>query len=204
MAYSNFTTIEQLTKELNIVPRYKTVFSDVKKIEPSEWLRTTLSFSDFVTTNNEKSKSESIVYPVLAEVVKLNDNKITIFSGSNLDADKERSLNGECDFIITENIGALTIESSILQIVEAKDHNIKTGIPQCAAQMLGAQIINEKNDAKIDCIYGCVTTGDDWQFMKLYNDKLCIDKKKYYINEIENILGVFQEIINYFEKSNNK
>ena len=72
-------------------------------------------------------------------------------------------------------------------------------IPQCAAQMLGAKIYNEKNDVKIDCIYGCVTTGNDWKFLKLEKD-LIIDSQTFYLNEIGELLAVFQNIIDYYKK----
>ncbi len=200
MAYGNFTTIRQIKEELGVISRYCDLFKKIEKVEPSEWLKTTLSYSYFMRSKNEKSKSETIVQPILMEIVKNNKDFITFFSGNTIDADKERGLNGECDFVITNDIGSLYIESSILQIVEAKDHNLKLGISQCAAQMIGAKIFNEKNNVAIDCIYGCATTGDVWQFMKFLDNKVFIDTKKYYLSEVENILGIFQTIINQFIK----
>lgn len=38
--------------------------------------------------------------------------------------------------------------------------------------------------------YGCVTTGEDWQFLKLEQNIITFDNKRYYINEVEKILGV--------------
>ena len=81
-------------------------------------------------------------------------------------------------------------------MLEAKRHDIESGIPQCAAQMLGAQIFNKNENTKIKCIYGCVTTGDDWQFLKL-DDELFIDERKYYLGNVAQILGIFQSIIDY-------
>ena len=51
--------------------------------------------------------------------------------------------------------------------------------------MLGARLFNqdEKNDCEI--IYGCVTTGEAWQFMKLENEVLYIDSRRYYINNVD-------------------
>ena len=198
MAYSNFTNLKQIKDELDITSRYKSLFEKVKEIEPSDWLKTTLSYSSLLRSRNEKSKSESIVQPILTEIVKRNENFITFFSGITLDADKERELNEECDFIISKDVGSLYIESSILQVVEAKDHDLKLGIPQCAAQMLGAKIFNEKEEVDIDCIHGCVTTGENWQFLQLLDNNLFIDKRIYFLSELEKILGVFQTIIQSF------
>lgn len=37
------------------------------------------------------------------------------------------------------------------------------------------------------------------QFMKLENSIITFDKKRYYINEVESILGVLHQIINYYK-----
>ncbi len=200
MGYSNFKKISQIINEFGIIPFKKKIFdNDIQPVEPSEWLKTTLSYSSYVSSQNEKTKSESIVQPILVDLIKENNNFIAFFSGSNLDVDKEKELNGECDFIITKNYKRIDIKAPIFQIVEAKEHDIKLGIPQCAAQMYAAQLLNKKDNAGIDCIYGCVTTGDIWQFMKLCEKELFIDEKKYYICEPDKILGVFQTIINTFK-----
>ena len=200
MSYINFKTIDKVENELGIILFKKKIFdNDIQPVEPSEWLKTTLSYSSYVSSQNEKTKSESIVQPILVDLIKENNNFIAFFSGSNLDVDKEKELNGECDFIITKNYKRIDIKAPIFQIVEAKEHDIKLGIPQCAAQMYAAQLLNKKDNAGIDCIYGCVTTGDDWLFMKLCEKELFIDEKKYYICEPDKILGVFQTIINTFK-----
>lgn len=58
-------------------------------------------------------------------------------------------------------------------------------------------------ELKIDPIYGCVTTGDDWKFMKLENNVIYADKKTYYLGEIEELLGAFQTIIDHYKKQLN-
>lgn len=67
--------------------------------------------------------------------------------------------------------------------------------------MLGSKIFNEQNGINLESVYGCVTTGDDWLFMKL-TDELLIDRQKYYLNELPKLLSVFQYIIDEFKKSN--
>ena len=200
MGYSNFKKNSQLKDEFGIIPIRKKLFdNNIKLVEPSEWLKTTLSYSSIVSSQNEKSKSETIVQPILLELVKENKDFISYFSGSNLDVDSEKGLNGECDFIITKNFGMVDISSPIFQIVEAKDHDIKLGIPQCAAQMYAAKLFNEKDNANIDCIYGCVTTGNMWRFLKLCGKELLIGEQIFYLNEVNKILGVFQTIIDTFK-----
>ncbi len=65
-------------------------------------------------------------------------NRISLFSGINLDVDKERSLNGYCDFIISKSAEQFYLKAPIIIIVEAKNENIPDGIGQCIAEMIAA------------------------------------------------------------------
>ena len=126
----------------------------------------------------------------------------TIFNGKEIsgrvDIDEENGLKGECDFILARDTGTFDVSAPIMQVVEAKKNDIEIGIPQCAAQMLGAKIFNEREGNPIEIIYGCVTTGDDWLFMKLENNLLLIDTQKYYLGNLNQLLGVFQTIIDSY------
>ncbi len=85
-------------------------------------------------------------------------------------------------------------------MIEAKKGDIELGLGQCAAQMLGCRLFNEQKDNPIRTIHGCVSNGDDWQFMKLEDHILHIDQNRYYINELGKILGVFQRIVDFYLK----
>lgn len=61
---------------------------------------------------------------------------------------------------------------------------------------IAASEYNKINDKEIQAIYGCVTTGELWQFAQLKEDQIIIDKEKYFIESPEIILGVLQYIIN--------
>lgn len=61
--------------------------------------------------------------------------------------------------------------------------------------MLGVQKFNEINQEPIETIYGCVTTGEAWQFLKLTGKELFCDKKRYYLLELNKILGILQSLI---------
>jgi hypothetical protein len=52
---------------------------------------------------------------------------------------------------------------------------------------------------EINVLYGCATTGSDWVFLKLDKNIIYIDAHKYYISQLDNILGNFQEIIDYYK-----
>ena len=201
MSYSDFT-LKDLQNKFGLKNRVTNLFQKFEALEPSDWLKTTLFKTAQLPARSEKSKSETIVFPILLELRDRNKNFITIYSGENLSADEEKGLKGECDFIITQDTGTFDINYPIIQLVEAKKNDIETGVPQCAAQMAGAKIFNEKNNVNTPVIYGCVTTGDEWLFLKL-GDELLIDKRKYFLIELGELLAVFQNIIDEYKHLNN-
>ncbi len=200
MSYNDFT-LRDLQNKFGIQNKVAGLFQKFEPLEPSDWLKATLNKTAQLPVRSEKSKSETIVFPILLEVRDRNDNFITIYSGDNLNADDEKGLKGECDFIITKDIGTFDINCPIIQMVEAKKNDLEIGVPQCAAQMVGAKIYNEKNNVKTKFIYGCVTTGEEWLFLKL-GDELVIDKRKYFLIELGELLAVFQYIIDEYKRLN--
>ena len=90
------------------------------------------------------------------------------------------------------------MEAPIISVVEAKKHDLEYGIIQCAAQMLGVQLYNKKYNKEIPIIFGCVTNADNWQFLKLEGKTFTIDVNKYYIIDIEEVMGVLQNIIDFY------
>jgi len=148
---------------------------------------------------SEKAKSELIIAPILFDLYLKNDKKIGLYSGVNLEADPANELNGECDFILSTDTTDFKKESPIFGLVEAKKDDINdNSIGQCAAQMYGARILNEQDNNGIYTIFGAVTTGEIWQFMKLEDQTVWIDEKRYYIDRVERILGILQNIVDRY------
>ncbi len=198
MAYSDFRTLAEVEKSLGVKSRRARIFSNVSPQAPGENLQRALQLAQELPVKSEKAKSEMIVTPILLELRERNEKFFTIYSGDNLNVDEAKGLKGECDFIIARETGSLEVTSPILQVVEAKKNDMDIGIPQCAAQMIGAKIFNEQRGLPLSVLYGCVTTGDDWLFLKLEGE-LLIDTQKYYLGNLAELLGVFQEIIDYFK-----
>ena len=71
-------------------------------------------------------------------------------------------------------------------------------LAQLTAQMIGARVFNQKNDA-YQIIHGACTSGKDWLFLKLENDTLYIDQANYGLNNVPQLLGVLQRIINFYK-----
>ena len=193
MSYSEFTTIAKVRTAFNLTINEKTVlFADVEPIEPSDYLKTTLT--EYIplasAINTKKARSELIIAPVLLEVRRILNFQIGFFSGTEFNADPENGLNGYCDYILTASSDLYEIRTPVITLVEAKNENIKNGLGQCIAEMLGAQRFNQQQNDEIDAIYGCVTTGNAWKFLTLVNQTAFIDLTDYYINEVDKILGI--------------
>ena len=58
------------------------------------------------------------------------------------------------------------IETPVRVVVEAKKENINAGIPQCFAELIAAQIFNVNAAPPVETLYGVVTTGTEWQFLR--------------------------------------
>ena len=192
MAYTDFS-LTKFKKNFNITIKEEAdLFATVEPIEISERLTNTLEETTelALAINTEKARSEMIITPILLEVRRKANYKISLFSGTDFNVDIERGLNGYCDFVISRSREQLTINAPVLIIVEAKNENIKGGLGQCAAAMLAAQLFNEQEGNEIKTIYGAVTTGDIWKFLKLEGTDIFIDLNNYYIQELNKILGI--------------
>lgn len=196
MAYTDFS-LATLETKFGIRNYVKPLFAPLPPLTPSDWLQTSLRLVQELPVRTEKAKSESIVFPILLELRTRNDKFFTIYSGDNLNADSDRGLNGECDFILTKDTGSFDINYPIMQVVEAKRNDLEIGVPQCAAQLVGARFFNEAKGVSVPVLMGCVTTGNEWLFIRL-TDHLEIDRRKYYLNELGELLAVFQQLIDYY------
>ena len=83
--------------------------------------------------------------------------------------------------------------------MESKNKTPDEGFAQCAAEMYAARLFNKQTNEPIETIYGAVTNAYDWVFLKLEGDTIFIDKDRYYLNNLENLLGVLQFIANQYK-----
>jgi hypothetical protein len=102
---------------------------------------------------------------------------------------------GECDFILSLSEPVPRLRAPIVTIVEAKKNDIEAGLGQCVAQMVAARDYNEREKAGIAVVYGCVTTGEAWQFLRVEGTDVIIDRARVYIDNVGLILGVFGAIV---------
>jgi hypothetical protein len=192
MAYSDFT-LTRVKKELGItISEATNLFDQTMAVAPSDLLKSILQRTSRLARliGTEKAKSEFLIAPVLAEIAARFNYQVSLFSGTEFNVDAERGLQGYCDFILTQSAEQLDITAPIMTIVEAKNDNLKNGIGQCMAEMVAAQIFNAREELEFESIYGAVTTGTSWLFMRLTGNHIAIDNCEYFINEVDKILGI--------------
>lgn len=193
MAYSDFTTLTKVREAFGLtIEESIDLFTEIPEALPSSHLQTTLNENVFLATaiNTEKARSELIIAPVLLEVRRILNFQIGFFSGSEFNVDMQAGLSGYCDYILTASKESYEIRTPVVTLAEAKNESIKSGLGQCIAEMVAAQIFNQRNGEAIESIYGAVTTGTDWKFLKLIDKTIWIDKRDYFINEVSQILGI--------------
>lgn len=192
MAYSDFT-LERVKEDFNLtLSTREDIFSEVPGLNASDFLQQTLTYNIPIAlaSNTEKSRSEMIIAPIMLELTRQFPTEISLFSGIDFTIEPERGLNGNCDFIISGSPELLIISSPVVIVVEAKKENIKSGLGQCVAEMVAARLFNERQNNGISAVYGAVTTGEIWKFLRLEKDLIRIDIQEYFLNDVNKILGI--------------
>ena len=88
------------------------------------------------------------------------------------------------------------LSSPIVAVVEAKNENIIGGLGQCIAEMVASKIFNEQeNDESVKRVYGVVTTGTTWKFLKMDGSNVYIDLDDYSIENPDKIIGILLAMV---------
>ncbi|MFN0203291.1 MAG: hypothetical protein ACKVTZ_17320 [Bacteroidia bacterium] len=196
MGYSKYKKIRTVTKKFGLDAQNTQLFAEVAPCEPSEWLAITLQKAKIMPLTNEKTKAERIISPILLEIAEAYQDKVTLFSGEELNIDSDADLAGACDFFFILHPDKPYLESPIISLVESKDEDMEYGRAQCAAQLYAAKCYNEAEGKEIPVLYGCATDGIEWQFMRFENNIFYLDKQIY--TDIKLILGVWHKILQFF------
>lgn len=121
--------------------------------------------------------------------------QVSLFSGRDFTVDPEKGLNGYIDYLISRSQEQLEIEAPVVVLVEAKRDNLNVGYGQCIAEMVAAQQFNQTNELPISTIYGVVTNGTQWRFMKLEDKTVSIELMDYPLPPVDPILGMLVWIV---------
>jgi len=195
MAYSDFS-LRKVLQDFSLHTQDDSFLSSVSPISPSPYLKEFLerSLPLAVAIGTEKARSEFLISPLLLEVREILHRKVSIFSGTDFTIDPTLGLNGTCDFLISRSPEQVIVTAPIAVIVEAKKGELDVGLGQCIAEMIGAQKFNQQEGNSVSTIYGTVTSGSLWRFLKLENQTVTFDLKEYAMPPVEQILGILIQI----------
>lgn len=196
MAFGDFT-FPQVLQDLGLAAQEGDLFSSVAAVPLREDFVTAVTDGATVAlaVNTEKAKSEFIIAPLLLELRRLQAGAVGLFSGVDLNVDSSKGLNGTCDFILTKAARQFILSAPLVTIVEAKNDNLRNGLGQCIAATYAAALYNQKAGSPLPAVFGVVTTGNAWKFLRLEATTVTLDLKEYYIDNLGKILGVFKHIL---------
>ena len=102
---------------------------------------------------------------------------------------------GYCDFITDEGRQrARPARAPFVAVVEAKNDLIRTGLGQCIASMYAARISNERTHERSGPVFGVVTTGAAWKFLRMEGDEVLLDREEHFIDNLPRIMGILTTI----------
>ena len=146
MPYDNFS-LSRVKREFNLTTVENQRFiPEIPAIEPSFYLKEALSegLPLAIATGSEKARSELIISPILVEVRKILERKISLFSGEDFTVASELDLTGVCDFFNKSFPRTSIYRSTRSSNYRSKKGDLKPGLGQCAAEMVAAQIFNQQ------------------------------------------------------------
>ncbi|BAY63019.1 hypothetical protein NIES22_30950 [Calothrix brevissima NIES-22] len=197
MPYADFT-LRRVKQDFHLtIIEQPTFIDNLPSIAPSNFLASFLEkyLPLALALNTEKARSEMLICPILLEVKEILQQQISLFSGNDFTIDSSIGLSGVCDFLISRSPEQLFIEAPAVVVVEAKREDLNSGLGQCVAEMIAVQRFNEQSDRTIPVIYGTVTTGDRWKFLKLENQTVTIGLLEYTIPPVDKILGILVSFV---------
>ncbi len=191
MPYTDFT-LESAETTLEVASRPGDLFPGLAAAAVPAWLADALGRGMRLALVSEKARSEFIVAPILLAVREAAGDRVAILSGQRLDVDPGRSLSGECDFLLARSEPVPRLRAPLMAVVGGVEKNdIEGGLGQCVAQMVAAQLYNERAGEPLATVYGCVTTGEAWQFLGLTGTVVTLHRPRLYTDAVGSVLAAF-------------
>jgi hypothetical protein len=196
MAYSDFTIAELKRRFQLSIDEADDLFGHVAEADlPASLVDTLARYLPLaLNLSTEKARSELVIAPVLVEFKLLHRDRISVFLGVEFSVDEANGLKGRCDYILSRSPEQLALSAPVCVLVEAKNENIVAGIPQCLAEMVAARLFNENAGLTLSAMYGVVTTGTLWRFLKLEGTTAHVDSVEYPIQSPRKIFGILTAI----------
>lgn len=138
---------------------------------------------------NERMRAEVIVAPVLLHLALTCE--LSLFSGDGFNAGLAAGLSGTVDHLFSRAAPEqLTIQPPITAVVETKSTSCDD-MTHCLVQMIASQRWN----AYSGVVYGVVTTGLTWRFLRLKGTTVSIDRTEYPLFPIRGLLAFLAPMV---------
>ncbi len=198
MAFSDFDLRRALTDFGLTEDTGTDLFAGTPPVEPSPFLRVFLDefARQALGLGSEAARSHYIIGPFLMEAQRRATGPVNVMPGVTLDVDRARGLNGYCDFIIARTQEIYFLRGPLAAVVEAKREDIIGGLGQCAASMVGLREFNARDGTPVEEVFGAVTSGNIWRFLRLRRETLAIDRQEYHLRDAPTLLGILVRIAN--------
>ncbi|MBX9583568.1 MAG: hypothetical protein K2X87_24975 [Gemmataceae bacterium] len=197
MAYSTFT-LPGVLQTFGLTAHTGTdLFAGVAPLPLSPTARAVLAQNQPLASliNTEKAWSELVIAPVLAEVWQRSGHRISLYSGVPFDVDPAADLTGVCDFILGRGPHLPYVTAPVVVVVEAKKEDIPGGYGQCAAAMVAARRFNLRERSDGSDVFGCVSNGASWKFLRLRGADLAVDLPQYSLDAADRLVGIFLHLL---------
>src|SRR2546421_7215487 len=125
MAYNEFT-LDMLIEKFDIrIEESGAFLTNFNPVPLSDLLREELEENVPLARDisTEKARSEFIIAPVLTEVRRHFQKRISVFSGVEFNVDFDSGLRGVCDYLLSLSPLQLSIQAPVVAVVEAKNEN---------------------------------------------------------------------------------
>ena len=104
-------------------------------------------------------------------------------------------MNGYCDFLFARSTIQTVVSPPVLAVGEAKNDNLRSGYGQCIATMVAAWESNQRSPNPAPVVWGVVTTGAAWKFLRLVGSDVTLGRGELAYLEVEWILSILAHIL---------
>jgi hypothetical protein len=196
MAFSDFT-YPAVVRDLGLTETaVADLFGHVPPTPPSAATAAILPAAVRLGTSahTEASRSTWMVGTVLLDFWSRYGGQLTLIAGATFAADPDAGLTGYCDFLIGRTPQRPVIQAPVMLVFEAKRDSIPDRLGRGIAGLVGLQRFNRREGTPADPVYGCVTTGSLWKFLRLSGTTVTVDLTEYTITQVDRILGILTHI----------
>ncbi len=176
VAYRDFD-FEGVVTRFDLAVRERELFPDLPTAAPDPAFAVGLAAGIDLAkrSGTVKARSEFAVAPTLLELVRLAPRRFGLFSGNAFDVDPAAGLYGHCGFLVTRwDPLAYRVAAPVLLTVTEARTGLFEDLGRGVAEAVAAQRLNDRSGADSP-VYGAVTSGSHWQFLRLDARTLTVD-----------------------------